>query len=339
MNVRLEDVAALNRLIHGYKISRMIGLATDLGIADQISATGAVSASVLATDCGVLVDPLLRLCRTLASFGIFTVNAEHMVGHSRQSLLLRTDSNPSLHFAARLFTGPSDWAAWGELGKAMQGATPFRELWGAERFEYMKTHPDEARLFDAVMANQPDDRLGAIAAAYDFSGASLIVDIGGGNGALLRAILTRYPGPRGLVFDRDDVVGAISIDDRCGDRIQVESGDFFERTPPAADLYLLSWILHDWSDDQCLRILRNCRRAMRTGTRLLVVERVLELDPTEGNTVDYLSDMNMMVVNGGRERTIPEFQRLLTATGFGPARPFPTTSPVWIIETAATKIL
>jgi hypothetical protein len=102
---------------------------------------------------------------------------------------------------------------------------------------------------------------------------------------------------------------------------------------------LLSWILHDWSDDQCLRILQNCRRAMRAGTRLLVVERVLELDPTKGNTVDYLSDMNMMVVNGGRERTVPEFQGLLTATGFGPARPFRTTSPVWIIETAATQIL
>jgi len=327
---------ALNRLIHGYKVSRMLGLAAELGIADRIAADQAASAASLAVACGVLADPLLRLCRALAGFGIFTVSADEMVGHSGQSLLLRTDSVPSLHHAARFFTAPADWTSWGGLDLAMQGSVPFEALFGTRRFDHMQTHPEAARLFDAVMANSPDGRLGAVATAYDFSSASLIVDVGGGNGALLRAILTQHPNLRGLVFDREDVVSAIPAEDRLGGRIQVQAGDFFERTLPEADLYLLSWILHDWPDTQCQRILSNIRAAMKPEARVLLIERVLERDPAHGNPLDYLGDMQMMVMHGGRERTFPEFQALLSTTaGFGTVRAFPTASSLWIIESAA----
>lgn len=231
--------------------------------------------------------------------------------------------------------GHSEWGAWGALDRAMQGATPFEALWGASRFDYLAAHAEEARVFDAAMANSPDDRLGAVAAAYDFSAASLIADVGGGNGALLHEILARYPRPRGMVLDRESVVSAIPARKGDGSRIGLRAGDFFERAPLAADIYLLAWVLHDWADEQCLRILGNCRLAMRPGARLLVIERMLEPDPSRGDAMSYLADVQMMVDHGGRERTFPEFQMLLTSSGFGTARPIRTASSVWIIESAA----
>ena len=335
MKATASEIASLYRLINGFKLSRMLGLVVDLGIANRIPVSQAVSAKSLAVESGVLSDPLLRVFRALASVGIFTMPADNMIGHSRLSALLRTDSSPSLHFAARLFMAPSEWGAWGALDQAMRGATPFEALWGANRFDYLATHAEEGRVFDAVMANSPDDRLSAVAGAYDFSAASLIVDVGGGNGALLHAILTQYPHPRGVVFDRENVVLAILAEERVDNRMEFRAGDFFERAPPAADIYLLSWILHDWADEQCLRILGNCRSGMRPGARLLVIERVLEPDPTKGDVMNYLADIQMMVDHGGRERTLPEFQMLLTSSGFGTARPIRTASSVWIIESAA----
>ena len=329
------DIASLHHLINGFKISRMLGLVADLGIADRIPVDQAMSAKWLALESGVLADPLLRVCRALASVGIFTVQADNMIGHSRLSALLRTDSNPSLHHAARLFMARTEWGAWGALDQALQGVTPFEALWGASRFDYLKAHAEEGRVFDAVMANSPDDRLAAVAIAYDFSAVSLIVDVGGGNGALLHAILTQHPKLRGLVFDREDVVSAIPAEAKLGNRIEVRAGDFFEGAPPAADMYLLSSILHDWADEQCLRILGNCRRAMQLGAQLLVIERMLEPDPTKGLPLSYLSDIQMMVDHGGRERTFPEFRALLASSGFGSARQIRTASSVCIIESTA----
>jgi hypothetical protein len=130
------------------------------------------------------------------------------------------------------------------------------------RFAYLHEHPDEARVFDAMMANSPDSRLAALAAAYDFSGAGLVADIGGGNGAGLRHILARFPTLRGLVFDRDDVIDAITPEELMQGRIATEIGSFFEQVPSGADIYMLVWVLHDWPYEDCVRILRTCRAAM-----------------------------------------------------------------------------
>jgi hypothetical protein len=330
-----HDITSLHRLINGFKVSRMLGLVADLGIADGIGINETVAVTALAAERRVLADPLLRVCRALAGFGVFTVSAGGMIGHSRLSVLLRTDSVPSLHYAAKLFMAREEWGAWGALDQAMQGATPFEALWGADRFDYLTANPEQGRVFDSVMANSPDDRLSAVAMAYDFSDGPLIVDVGGGNGALLRAILARYEQPRGVVFDREDVVSTIADEIGLGDRLQVMAGDFFTQAPPAADVYLLSWIVHDWADEPCLRILRNCRAAMLVGARLLLIERVLEPDPTDGDPMDYVADIQMMVDHGGQERTLSELQSLLTVAGFGPVRPIRTASSVWVIESRA----
>ncbi len=329
-----HDREALDLLIRGFQVSRMIRLVAEIGLADKVSDTGH-DVPALAAACGVQPSPLLRVLRALAAFGVFQVSAEGQVRHSALSLLLRTDTPNSMHHGARFWTGPGSWKAWGELDVAFQGGSPHEAAWGMGRFQYLKGHPEEARQFDLFMANFPDNRHAAVAAAYDFSGASLITDIGGGNGEALRQVLGRFPEPRGLVFDRPDVVETIPIASRLGGRIVVEGGSFFAGVPAGGDIYLLVRVLHDWSDDDCIRILRSCRAAMDPDSRLLIVEQLLEPDPRRGRPTSYLVDTQMMAMFGSaRERTKNEFDKLLAASGLRAQRVIATTSPVWIIEVA-----
>ena len=327
------DRVALDLLIRGFQVSRMLRLVTDLGIADKIPKEGNCNVRDLAIACAVLATPLLRVLRALAAFGIFRIGADGSVAHSPRSVLLRTDEPNSLHYGARFWTAPGSWKAWGALDAALVGDIPHQVAWNTSRFQYLREHPEEARNFDAFMANFPDHRHQAVAASYDFSGASLITDIGGGNGEALRRILSRFPGPRGLVFDRDDVIAAIPPPARSGGRIDVLGGSFFDLVPEGADIYLLVRVLHDWSDDDCIRILRNCRTAITGSARLLIVEQILEPDPTLGRPAGFLIDTQMMAMFGtARERTESEFGELLQTSGLALARVIATTSPVSIVE-------
>lgn len=183
------------------------------------------------------------------------------------------------------------------------------------------------------MGQDPGNRHEAVAAAYDFSALASIVDVGGGNGALLRCIVQRHAGPRGIVFDREDVVAAIAPELMEDGRIASVGGDFFAQVPAGADVYLLVRVLHDWPDEDCQRILHCCRQAMRADSRLLVVEQILEPDPARGEPLNYLGDMHMMAMFGSaRERTREEFAELLRAGGFEMTRVAPTVSSASIIE-------
>ena len=327
------DQVALDMLIRGFQVSRMLRLVADLGIADKIPKEGNCNVRDLAIVCAVLATPLLRVLRALAAFGIFRIGADGSVAHSPRSVLLRTDEPNSFHYGAKFWTAPGSWKAWGALDAALVGDIPHQIAWNTSRFQYLREHPEEARNFDAFMANFPDHRHQAVAASYDFSGAALITDIGGGNGEALRRILSRFPGPRGLVFDRDDVIAAIPPDARSGGRIDVLGGSFFDNVPEGADIYLLVRVLHDWSDDDCIRILRNCRTAMTGSARLLIVEQILEPDPTLGPPAGYLIDTQMMAMFGtARERTESEFGELLQTSGLALARVIATTSPVSVVE-------
>jgi O-methyltransferase len=192
-----HEFAALDLLLRGFQVSRMLRLVADLGVTDRIPPDGRVAVGDLARDCGVQSRPLMRVLQALAAFGVFAVAADGGVAHTARSRLLRTDAPKSLHHAARFWTAPGSWRAWERLGVALTGGVPHETAWGMSRFEYLRAHPDEARIFDAMMAHFPDNRHTAVAATYDFSGARLIADIGGGNGALLRHILARFPEPRG----------------------------------------------------------------------------------------------------------------------------------------------
>lgn len=328
-----EDGAALDLLIRGFQISRMIRLVADLEIADKVPLAGHVDVGELATTCAVQPLPLLRVLRALAAFGIFRVTAHGNVGHSALSLRLRTDAPKSLHYSARFWTALGSWNAWGLLDVALRGEIPHQVAWNASRFKYLSEHPDEGRVFDAFMARMPDDRHNAVASSYDFSAAAEIVDLGGGNGETLRRILARFPKPRGLVFDREDVVAAIPAEARLNGRIDVEHGSFFDRVPSGADVYLLIRVLHDWSDEDCVRILANCRAAMSSSASLLIVEQILNPDPASGHPSGYLLDIQMMAMFGtARERTQAEFGELLAASGLSLVNLIPTASAVSVLE-------
>jgi hypothetical protein len=328
--------AALDLLLRGFQVSRMLRLVADLGVADRIAPDGRVVLDELAAACGVRPQPLVRVLRALAAFGVFGAAADGSVAHTPRSRLLRTDTPNSLHHAARFWTEPGPWKAWGELDVALTGEVPYEAAWGMGRFEHLRANPEAARIFDAMMANFPDGRHAAVAGAYDFSGARLICDVGGGNGAMLRHVLARSPGPRGLVFDLADVVGAIPPEGLMGGRIAVAPGSFFEGVPAGADVYMLVRVLHDWPDEDCLRILRACRAAMGLGALLLVGEQILEPDPARGRPTDYLLDTTMMAIFGSaRSRTEDEFRVLLGQSDLALRRVIPTESPVSILEAVA----
>ena len=331
-----QDRATLDRLIRGFQISRMIRLVADLMLAGRIAPEESRRVADLAAECKAHATPLLRILRALASFGIFRVTASGEISHSPLSLLLRTDTPGSLHYGARFWTGPGSWQAWGELDVALADGIPHQTAWNMGRFDYLRRHPDEARIFDEFMAHFPDDRHQAVADAYDFSGATLIIDIGGGNGEALRRILGRFPEARGLVFDRDDVVAAIPEALRMAGRIATEGGSFLDRVPRGADIYLLMRALHDFSDVDCRHILKNCRAAMERDARLLICEQILEPDPARGDPILYLIDTQMMAMFGtARERSEAEFKDLLAESGFAFQRLIPTASQVSIVESVA----
>ena len=204
---------------------------------------------------------------------------------------------------------------------------------GLEIFDYFKEHPDEASLFSESMVGFHGGETTAVAAAYDFSQFETIVDVGGATGNMLSAILTKHEGPRGVLYDMPHVVAdAPARLDKSGvtDRVSIVSGSFFDSVPEGGDAYIVSHIIHDWSEDQCLTILGNMRKAMKPDSKLLIVEFVLP----EGDTphLGKLADIVMLVIPGGQERTTDEYDALLAKAGFRMIRVVPTETPVSIVE-------
>jgi hypothetical protein len=330
-----SDFLAMTLFVRGFKIAKMLTVAAELGLADRVAA-GPKPIEELAHECGADPAMLLRLCRALAAFQIFAVDAKGLLSHTPRSELLRRDAKPTLHHAARFWTTRGNWAAWEHLLETVQtGKSAFETHFKMPVFEYLRQHSDEARLFDAFMQHSPDDRHAAVVGAYDFSAVKLVVDVGGGNGALIAAILGATHETRGLLFDREDVVAAASAALRAYPaRYTIATGDFFAHVPEGGDIYTLSQILHDWSDERCRLILKNCRAATGRGAKLLVIERILDDAPGRTNPVNYLSDMEMMVLcEGAKERTVAEFAQLFEETGFAPPKLIETRSPFAILET------
>ena len=326
-----REMTDITLLIRAFQLSRMLSVAAELDIADHIN-DHPISIADLAHACAAHPGMLLRMLRALAAFGIFTVDDEGQVTHSQASRLLRRDSNPTLHHAARYWTMHSNWTAWEKLEHTIRTGEPaFESTFNMPNFEYLKLHPEEAELFNRFMQHSPDDRHNAIADAYDFSSIRTIVDIGGGNGALLATLLRKYPESNGVLFDQENAVkNASDVLGSVATRCRIVAGDFFTGVPAGADAYVLSQILHDWDDEHCLRILGNCRAAMGDASRLLVIERILE---PGGNPMNYLSDMDMLLLfPGARERTSNEYGEVLSAAGFGPPTLTRTRSPFAVVE-------
>ncbi len=249
-------------------------------------------------------------------------------------LLLRPGVPGSLAHQALIQADPAVWDAWGNLAHTVRtGETAFSALHGTDVWEHRAEHPDRGASFDAFMTSFSTMVGGAVAASYDFSERQHVVDVGGGQGALLAAVLRTQPHLVGTVFDQPHVVASAGPTD-LADRWSTVGGSFFESVPPA-DCYLLKWILHDWSDEEVVRILSRCRESLEPGGVVLVVE--LLLDRPGHETFTAWMDMQMLVVAGGRERTRAEYDALFSAAGLRLTRVLDTGTPFVVLEGRDTR--
>jgi hypothetical protein len=324
-------------MLTGLFLARSLFLSADLGLADHLK-NGPLPLADLAARTGSNPDALYRMLRALAAAGVFEERPGRHFANSELSTFLRSDVEGSLHAVARWLGDGAGWAAWGRLDHSVRtGAPAFDAHFGCDCFSYMQRHPHTLDVFQAAMSSYSALTGEAVAAAYDFSTAGTLLDVGGGHGSLLGFILDRWAGPSAILFDRPEVI-ARAERALCGGphagRIRLEAGDFFERVPEGADTIIMKHILHDWSDERCLLVLANCRRSLARGGRLLVVDSVLT-DQPESAFAKFL-DLEMLVLTpGGRERTQDELEALLTRSGFELARLLPTRSPVAIAEAIA----
>ncbi|HZO24683.1 MAG TPA: methyltransferase [Chloroflexota bacterium] len=311
---------ALLRTVNAYQISRAAHVAASLGIADLLAA-GPRDIDDLAAATQTQASTLYRLLRALASVGIFA-EVEDADGNRRfaltpQAQYLRSDTPGSVRNWAVLMGRPYYQQAWAYLDESIKtGQAVFPTVHGATLWEYRQAHPEEGAIFDAAMTGMSGGATAAIVAGYDFSGFASLVDVGGGHGELIAAILAANPGLRGVLFDQPHVVaGAPSLLARAGiaDRCEVVGGSFFDAVPGGAEVYLLMSIVHDWDDDSAVRILRICRSAMSESSRLLLIEQVVA--PPNQPDRAKIGDLNMLVLHGGRERTADEFRALLASAG------------------------
>jgi len=320
-----DERAQLGRLLSGYRITQAIHVAAVLGIADQL-ADGPRTADELAESTGTHPDTLYRVLRALAAAGVFAEAEDRRFASTPLGDGLRSDVPGSLRDMAVLVGQPYLWTPWGQLLHSVRtGENAFRHVHGESVWEYRESHPDDRAAFDRAMASGTSSVDRALIDAYDFSRFRSIVDVGGGTGALLRALLAAYPNLHGVLFDRPQVVDGVRIEGA-----EVVGGSFFESVPAGADAYLLKWIIHDWEDEESLAILRSTRRAVPAGGTLLVVDRVIGGDDQSLET--KLGDLNMLVLPGGRERSLDEFAALFAGAGFELVGSTPTESRLEVIE-------
>ena len=294
-------------LVNGYRVSQAISVAARLGLADLLAA-GSRTADELAAESDADPDTLYRLLRALAGAGVLHEDDERRFALTELGYDLRSDSPTSVAGWAAFVGRPSHWQAWGDLLHSVRtGENAFAHVHGADVWAYRTEHPEEGAIFDRAMTDLTRRINAAILDAYDFSRFDTVVDVGGGQGALLSALLDANPGMNGVLFDQPQVVAAVS----SSDRLRVVGGSFFESVPENGDAYVLKWIIHDWEDEEAVAILRTCRNAMRDGAVMLLIERVVG-KPNE-DLATKLSDLNMLVSAGGRERTTEEFATILAA--------------------------
>lgn len=310
------SVQQLVRLITGYRLSQAIHVAATLGIAELL-AGGPRAFDDLAAPTNAHAPSLYRLLRALASEGIFEELPGRRFANNGASEMLRSDAPVSMYGWAVFIGRPYFWQGWGNLLHSVQtGESGVRKVTGMDSWSYREQHPEEGAVFDRAMTDTTRQLSAAIVEAYDFGQFKRIADIAGGHGAQLAAILARYPGTTGVLFDQPHVVaGSAEVlrDAGAGDRCEVVGGSFFETAPPA-DAYVLKHILHDWDDADCVRILRTLRSAAPVNARLLVIERMV--GPANEDPDPKLSDLNMLVGPGGQERTREEFAELFVAGGW-----------------------
>jgi len=333
---RLEKTSALMELIYSGSLSQAAYVAAELGIADRL-ASGPKDADELARATGSHAPSLHRLLRTLTSLEICIERDDGSFALGPLGSLLRYDAPDSLR-ARFLYWGKYQWPIWGNLLYSVKTGESARNLaTGTDGFEHLERDAEAAEVFNRSRVEVTRFVAPEVVRAYDFAGVRRIVDVGGGHGALLAAILGAYPDMQGVLFDMQHAVEGARMDlanAGLAQRCACVAGSFFESVPGGADVYVLKSIVHDWNDERSGVILRNCRRAIPDDGKLLLVERIMpaRLETSLLHHAIAQADLGMLVGAGGRERTEAEFRILLESTGFSLTRFIATELEFSIVE-------
>jgi hypothetical protein len=326
--------ASMLRMIWGIHISRAVYVAAELGIADLL-ADGPMTAAQLALVTRTHEPLLYRVLRLLAALGVLTAHDDRAFSLTVLGERLRADVRASMRSWAMLVESLGGIRAFEPIVETVRTGKPGVDLaHGVDVFEFVATHPQLAQGFQAAMSERTAAFAPSVAADYDFSRMRIVADIGGGRGTLLAAILQAHSHLRGVLFDlptaaadASGVLRAAGVEGRC----EIVAGDFFEGVPEGADGYIVANVLHDWDDARSVQILSACRQAMAADGRVLIVERLIPDDPGDAVPV-LLSDLNMLVFTGGRERTNAEYGTLLDAAGLSLAKVQRVAPPYGVIS-------
>lgn len=334
---------ALVPLLFGFFPTQVLHVAATLRIADHLDSGPRTTADLAATT-GTDEPSLARVLRALACFGVVEEVDPGTWALGPHGPGLLTEGAVSLRHVVLLFAADEVWRSWGDLGETVRTGEPaWDRITGASSFEHMRRNPEFQAMFNRAMAEGTRNAAPGIAEAGGFDRFRSVVDVGGGDGTLLAAVLRAHPHLRGTVFDLAEgmeeaprVLAAAQVSDRG----TAEAGDFFAGVPGGHDAYLTKSVIHDWDDDRAGRILRNIRAAMGPDGTLLVVEPVMPDAPSSSPDVlmMVMSDLNMLVCTGGKERTEDEFRTLLADAGFAvrAISPVPGPTNYSVIEAVAT---
>jgi C-methyltransferase len=337
LNQRLTPApAAMMEMIIATWTSQAITVAAQLGIADAL-ADGPLTVDELTARVDANADALRRLLRALVSKGVFRHRRDGRYELNFLAETLRSDAPVSMTSAARFYGSQEQRERWTVLVDSIRtGKTVVPALRGKESFDYFADQPELAELFNQTMTSVSELTTAPVVAGYDFSAYPTIVDVGGGHGPLLAAILAGAPASRGVLYDLPRVVAnapSLLRESNVADRVRIAEGSFFDSVPGGGDAYVLKNIIHDWPDEKAVQILRNVRTAAGPRATVLLIELVIPKHDRDfpGKWVD----LEMLLNLGARERTAAEYQDLLSQAGFRMTRVVQTASPLSVVEARA----
>lgn len=329
---------ALYQLGVGHYLSRALALMVKLDLADGLG-DEALPVGRLADATGTHAPSLQRVLRLLVSVGVLAEPSQGVFALTPMGQLLRADVPDSMKDAVALFAGEAIQDGWKQLEFCVRTGKPAfkKQNPDGDAFDAMRADPEAEATFDRAMAAFTSQTATVVAAVYDFSACKTVVDVGGGNGALLIGILRAHPSLSGIVFDQPKVAERAKGEAEAAglaSRLQAVGGSFFDSIPRGGDVYLIKHVIHDWDDDHAARILTRCREAMGLQSKLVIVEGVYpaKIDASLAGRGAAANDVNMLVSTGGRQRSEAEFHELLEASGFALTRILPTPARVSLIE-------
>ncbi len=316
--------------LQGFWVSRALFATAYFGLADIVK-DGPRSVEEIAAASQTNPGALGRMLRALSSIGVFAMEADGRYRSTPLSATLESDVPGTLRYTVMSELGLSHYQAWEFFPHSIAtGEMAFVKRFGKEIWEYYHEHPEHAAPFNRSMTAFSEAVIASVIAAFDFTRFRKIVDVGGGQGALLAAILSASPNARGVLFDAPEVLAGASCIAPVAERCELAPGNFFEAVAEGGDAYVMKWILHDWKDEQCRTILANCHRAMQPGGSVIAIDFVLP--PGNEPSFGKWMDLNMLVMTGGRERSAQDFRRVFESAGFRLTGITPTESGFGIVE-------